>query len=86
METKKKNFPETLETGMKVTAVCMGREVGNYIVTQVSTKFAVLEVESDPDCRSIFAARSVGSNGLVTVTSGAVPIQATDYFVKPYEQ
>ena len=85
-KTTKKTFPTTLERGMKVTAVCMGREIGNYVVTEVNPTFATLEVEHDPDSRSIFADRAVGPNGLVAIKTGGVNIQATDYFVKPYEE
>lgn len=83
MEQKTTTFPKNLEMGMKVTAVCMGREVGNYIVTSVESTTATLEVEHDPDSRSIIANKEVGENGLVTIIDGGVPIQATDYFVKP---
>ena len=69
---------------MKVTAVCMGREVGNYVVTVVFNSSVIMEVEEDPDNRSIIANRQVGENGRVTIIQGELPIQATDYFVKPY--
>lgn len=82
--TTEMTFPPMLEKGMKITAVCMGREVGNYIVTDVNLETAILEVESDPDSRSISAIRRVGKNGLVTVINNGLKIQATDYFVKPY--
>ena len=82
----KKNFPKILNMGMRVTAVCMGREVGSYIVTGVSKNLVIMEVEHDPDERNVIAERAVGENGLVTVTEGGLNIQGTDYFVKPYEQ
>lgn len=88
METSKTTtkFPQTLEKGMKVTAVCMGREIGKYIVTEVEAQNAFMEVEEDPDnTRTICAVRKVGPNGLITVKHGGVNIQATDYFVKPLE-
>lgn len=83
--TKKAIFPQTLEIGMKVTAVCMGREVGNYVVTEVTPHMVTLKVENGQDDRIIFADRKVGENGLVTVNVGGVKIQATDYFVQSYD-
>lgn len=77
-------FPKELDLGMKVTAVCMGREVGNYIVTTVFHNKVIMEVEEDPDSRNVIAERAVGDNGRVNIIGGALPIQATDYFVKPY--
>jgi hypothetical protein len=76
-----------LEVGMKVTAVCMGREVGNYVVNKVTQhNIVTLKVENGQDDRTILADREVGENGLVTVKVGGVKIQATDYFVKPYDE
>lgn len=71
---------------MKVTAVCMGREVGNYVVTEVTPHMVTLKVENGQDDRTILADRKVRENGLVTVNVGGVRIQATDYFVKPYDE
>lgn len=85
-KTTEKTFPKTLEVGMKVTAVCMGREVGNYVVTEVTPHMVTLKVENGQDDRTILADRKVGENGLVTVNVGGVRIQATDYFVKPYDE
>lgn len=83
--TTQATFPPMLEVGMKVTAVCMGREIGNYVVTHAGKRNAIMEVEADPDgSRLIYVKRSVGVNGLVTVFKNGVNIQATDYFVKPY--
>ena len=83
--TTEMTFPQTLDTGMKVTAVCMGREVGNYVVTHVGKRNAIMEVEADPDgSRLIYVKRAAGENGLVTVFKNGLNIQATDYFVKPY--
>lgn len=84
-KTTTKKFPATLERGMKVTAVCMGREVGNYVVTEVTPHMATLKVENGQDSRTILADRKVGENGMVTINVGGVKIQATDYFVKPCE-
>ena len=72
---------------MKVTAVCMGREIGNYVVTHAGKRNAIMEVEvlsEGESSRKIYVKRSVGVNGLVTVFKNGVNIQATDYFVKPY--
>ena len=68
---------------MKVTAVCMGREIGNYVVVKVSPTFATLEVEHGRERRTILADRKVRENGSVTIVVGGVKIQGTDYFVKP---
>ena len=83
-QTTERIFPQTLEIGMKVTAVCMGREVGNYVVTEATPHMVTLKVENGQDDRIILADRKVGENGLVTVNVGGLKIQATDYFVKPY--
>ena len=59
----KKNFPKILNMGMRVTAMCMGREVGSYIVTGVSKNLVIMEVEHDPDERNVIAERAVGGLG-----------------------
>ena len=84
-KNQEKTFPQTLEKGMEVHAVCMGRVIGEYIVTRVDKRNAHMEVKADPeDNRLIYVKRSVGVNGLVTVFKNGVNIQATDYFVQPY--
>ena len=84
-KNQEKTFPQTLEEGMEVHAVCMGRVIGEYIVTRVGKRNALMEVKADPeDNRLIYVKRSVGANGLVTVFKNGVNIQATDYFVQPY--
>lgn len=90
METKQNKtmsrFPKRLEEGMKVTAVCMGREVGNYVVDSVSFKLAFLKVENSENSRIVTVARKVGENGILTVKRGGLEIQATDYFVEEGEE
>lgn len=81
-----KNFPKTLEKGMRVKAICMGREIGRYVVTGVSRQKAIMEVEHDPDERNLIAERQVGENGSVVVTDGGLNIQSTEYFVETYEK
>ena len=86
MENQMKNFPKTLEKGMRVKAICMGREIGRYVVTGVSHQKAIMEVEHDPDERNLIAERQVGENGSVVVTDGGLNIQSTEYFVEADEK
>ena len=70
---------------MEVHAVCMGRIIGEYIVTRVGKRNAIMEVKADSeDSRLIYVKRGVGAQGAITVLRGGVNIQATDYFVQPY--
>lgn len=76
-------FPKNLEVGMVVTAICMGRKVGEYNVLEVSSQFAWLGWEKYGDAGAQVVHRQVGPNGLLTLEHGGTGVQATDYFVKP---
>lgn len=83
VQKEKSRFPQNLEKGMSVTAICMGRKVGSYVVETVRDEEVTLRVASESSSRDITAVRAVGDNGSVTILKGGVPIQATDYFVQP---
>lgn len=85
-QTTEKIFPQTLEVGMEVHAVCMGRVIGEYVVTRVGRRNATMKVkgENPNEGRVIFVDCALGDNGEIKVLKGGLDIQAVNYFAQPY--